>query len=208
MFDLDLGVKIAEFTVYALSIGATAWGGLKYIISPIKNFVKDIRDLTKRADNITTVMEKRVIPFIDSMTHEFSPNSGKSIKDRINRIDESMRLSELRAKQVADNIMATGIIEFNEKGEVIWANKGVIEILGMSSDELLGKGWLSAIVEEQRIHTWEEWQKNIQYGMRFQSELTIVNKKTKKQYDILVDIVAHHSLDGNTTAYYGTVVRI
>ncbi len=201
-------LTIIEIIIGLVSICGFLYGGFVWIIRPIRDLIKQTSENNKKIEKIINVLDEKVIPFMSSMTHEFSPNSGKSIKDQINRIDNATRLAELRSKLIASNLITTGAIEFDGRGEATWVNKAICELFGMSYDQMLGKGWLSAVQDEKRLEVWEDWVTNIEYGIPYEGDFTIHNKQTLEDFTVRLTVVSHKSVDGNILAYYGTVTRI
>lgn len=191
------------------SIAGFLYGGFIWIIRPIRNLVTGIKANTAKFDRMIDMLDNRVIPFIDSMTHEFSPNSGKSIKDQINRIDDATRLAELRSKLIASNLLtSTGVYECNVHGDCTWANNAFCDMLGLSQEEVLGSGWLAGIKAADRIKVWEVWQQSIAQDIPYECLYTIVNHRTREEISVRANAITHKSISGKNLGFYGTLVRV
>lgn len=205
-------LTIFEIIVAGFAILGTIYSTYRWIMVPIKNkvstFCDKIDNIFSTVDKLSKIEDEKVLPFIDSFQKEFSRNSGKSIKDQITRIDNNTRLSELRSKLVLNNLLTTGVYECDANGECIWVNKTLCEMYGMSFEEMLGKGWLSAVADDERTEVWENWLDDINYGIPHEGEYNIVNKKTGLKFKCRVSVVAHKTVDGKILGYHGTVIKI
>jgi PAS domain S-box-containing protein len=159
------------------------------------------------ASTVETI-NTEILPVIQSLSKEFSKNSGKSIMDRISRIDDNTRLAELRSKLIASNLIATGMIEFDRAGRLTWANKALINMCGVSMDELRNNGWTIIIEEEDRNHVWELWQTSLKHDIPFESEFILKNQSTNIQKAIKCTIYPHKSVEGSVLGYYGTIIEV
>ena len=198
-------INTIEIILGVGAIGGFLWGGFIWIIRPIKNLIKQSKTKSKQNDILIQALEKRIIPFIDSMTHEFSPNSGKSIKDQMNRIDDAIRLGELRSKNISNSLVTTGVYECSPTGDFTWVNNALADIFGMSKDEMLYQGWLSGVKHTERQKVWSEWHNAVNNDIPYECEYTVVNQKTRKEVLVRTSAVAHRNLDGEILGFYGTL---
>lgn len=200
---------IVQIIVALVSIMGFLYGGLIWIIRPIRKLVTGIKTNTAKFDRMIDLIDNKVIPFINSMTHEFSPNSGKSIKDQINRIDDATRLAELRSKLIASNLLtSTGVYECNVHGDCTWANNAFCDMLGLSQEDVLGSGWLAGIKVSDRLRVWEVWQQSIEEDIPYECSYTIVNHKTRNEISVRANTITHKSISGKNLGFYGTIVPI
>lgn len=190
------------------STTALLWGGWQMIIKPIKRGVLIITETRNKLDKTIAVIDNEILPFIKSMTGEFSKNSGKSIKDQITRIDQNTKLSELRIKLIATNLVTTGIFECDSDGGCVWVNKALAEMFGMEREEMMGNGWLTAIHDNERSEVWQDWNYSVNNKIPYEDEYSIYNKHTEKIFKVRVVAIANKSDTGKTLGYFGTVVRL
>lgn len=201
-FDIEMVTKFMEFAIAAVPALGLLYAGWKTVIKPIRNIFKKIEELD---DNV----KKEVLPVIHSIKKEFSENSGKSIMDRILRIDDNTRLAELRSKLIASNLLSTSILEFNKEGNLVWCNKAFTELTGLDSDNLYGRNWLMCVDEEARNHVVKLWNESIKENIPFESEFDIKNQKTHQTKSVKCQVFPHLSSkkeSGEILGYYGTIV--
>ena len=69
---------------------------------------------------------------------------------------QKLEKSETRFRNLAD-FAPVGIFETDAQGDYIFVNQKWSEIMGLSSDQALGKGWLSTLHPEEQQRVTEEW---------------------------------------------------
>lgn len=210
----------AELIVAILSIAGFIYTSWKFILLkiceyfyslyvnkikfPIINHFKKIDKMVETSE----LINNEILPVIQSLNREFSKNSGKSIMDRILRIDDNTRLSELKTKMMADNLVKTGVIEFDKFGNLTWANKAFLDFVGSDLDSMKDNGWAISIVEDDRDQVWKLWQNSIKNDIPFESEYFIKNQDNHQQIKVRCVIQPHKSMDNTILGYYGTVVTV
>ena len=206
--DLSLINQVFEFIIGTATIGGFLYGGWRMVIQPIRNILNKIEKLETSIETVNV----EVIPVIQSLSKEFSKNSGKSIMDRILRIDDNTRLAELRSKLIASNLFTTCIIEFDRIGNLIWANKAFTSLTGMDLADLSLNGWFITIVETDRSRVWTLWRHSIDSNIPFESEFTIKNQITNVEKLVKCIVMPHKSIDVSAAhpilGYYGTIVDV
>lgn len=210
---LDGVANILEIVISIITINGILYGIFhKFIKKPMTekyNYFKNTLHSTNLiTQEMQTTMQTQVVPFMKSFSDEFSTNSGKSIKDRITRIDNSLKKEELRNKLLADSLLTIGAYECNSDGDCVWANKALCDMFGMSFADMMGNGWLSAICEPDRKRVWKDWLENIQLDIPYDSVYNVCNVESGEKYSCRAHAVAHRDIKGNILGYYGTVVRI
>jgi PAS domain-containing protein len=201
MFSLEGTNKVLEFIVSAGTISGFLYVGWRMIIVPIRQMYKKLEKL-----------DLEVLPVIQSLSKEFSVNSGKSIMDRILRIDDNTRLAELRSKLIASNLITTSMLEFDKVGNLTWANKAFHNLTGLDIEQLHGNGWFVSIDEADRERVWNLWKRSIDYNIPFESEFIIKNQFTNFEKKVKCIVFPHKSMDANKEnpilGFYGTIVDI
>lgn len=213
--NLDNINQILQFITGAASVGGFLYGGWKMIVQPISRISKKIEKVETRIEKFENTVEsinKEVLPVIQSLDKEFTKNSGKSIMDRILRIDDNTRLAELRSKLIASNLMTTSMLEFDKYGSLIWANKAFINLTGLDLEQLKSNGWFVCINEEERTRVWNLWTHSIKSNMPFESEFLIKNQTTDDERSVKCIVFPHKSIDTTIDnpilGYYGTIIEI
>jgi PAS domain S-box-containing protein len=201
-------LSVLEFIIAAITVCGFLYGGFIWIIRPIKKLIADAKTNADQNTKIIKILDEKIIPFIDRMDHDFSPNSGKSMRDCIDRIDDSIRLGELRSKMISNSLVSTGTYECDADGNWTWVNNALVEMFGMSKDEMLHQGWLMGVKHTERQHVWEQWHIAIKNDIPYEAEYTVVNQKTRVESKVRVTAVAHKNLDGQVLGFYGSLLPI
>lgn len=177
------------------------------IIKPIKNIFQKIENLEKNF----LIVNDEVLPVIRSLSKEFSTNSGKSIMDRILRIDDNTRLAELRSKLIASNLMTASMLEFDKIGNLTWCNKAFIDITGVEVEKLYKRGWFMCVEEDERKHVIDLWNDSISQDIPFESQFSIKNQQTHVITNVKCQVFPHRSITNdkvNILGYYGIITQI
>lgn len=188
--------------------GGVIFSVFKWIITPMKKHFLEVRTQLKKIEELYKTVNEKMLPIINSLDKEFSVNSGKSIKDQINRIDNASRLSELRSKLIASNIISYAMIEFDIDGNYTWGNNTFLSLLGSENDELLNNNWIVGIEEDDRQKVWDSWKYAVKNRLPFQSEFNLINNKTNIVTPVRCMILPHKSQSGMVIAYYGILTKI
>jgi PAS domain S-box-containing protein len=203
---------ILEFIVAAITVAGFSipiytymikpcW--LRFVYNPIMGHISKIDKMAETVNIINT----EILPVIQSLNKEFSKNSGKSIMDRILRIDDNTRLAELRSKLIASNLVTTGMVEFDKTGQLVWANKAFLNMTGLDSESVKSNSWVISIEEDFRDKVWALWQNSIKYNIPFESEFIIKHQQTGITEDVKCTIYPHKSVDGTILGYHGTITQ-
>jgi PAS domain S-box-containing protein len=156
------------------------------------------------AKNIRHLVE--VVPKIDVIIAELTPNGGGSIKDRIRRIDESVRSMEYRHRFVQD-CLDVGVYECDKDGMSVFCNEALCELFGLSLEETLGTGWLAAIVDEDRQRTWDIWQSATRAGIPYSHSYHVINQRSNERIKVRTKAYAVKMPNGEVASYQGTIWR-
>ena len=82
------------------------------------------------------------------------------------------------------------------------------ELFGLSNEEMLSNGWLSAVDEKERANIWERWHDNIKTGIPHEVEYTVHNRRKGETFRVRSTAQGHKANDGRVLGYYGNVVRL
>lgn len=106
---------------------------------------KKIEDLTKA---------------VREVQKEVHPNGGHSMKDEIRTILSRVDTSIARFLAFNDDAEVGQFIT-DRNGRCTWVNRTFCRITGRTDSEVLGWGWLSAILDEERDSVHEEWETTV-----------------------------------------------
>lgn len=208
-FDISSWTAISELIIGVSGAAAILYG---ILIRPIKSTFRKVSDRIATLEASANCVNTRILPVIESLGVEFTKNSGKSIMDRILRIDDNTRLAELRSKLIASNLVTTSMCEFDKTGKLTWANKAFLNFTGLELSNLQDNGWFVTIDEDVRERVWNLWKYSINAGIPFESEFHIKNQINGDIKNVKCTVYPHKSVDITASnpilGYYGTFSEI
>jgi len=114
---------------------------------------------------------------------ELTSNSGKSLKDLVNKIKADVESNTdltktimCRQRWILDN-RSEPIFEADEKGNFTWVNEAFIKITKRSCYDLLGNKWKNIIAEDERDSIFNHWDRAIKEKRNFEETIVITDKK-------------------------------
>lgn len=189
-------------------MGTVLGAGALYILAEVGKWLKNRKSTTAVKTGVSEVLGsiKALESDIREIKKELTYNGGSSLKDQIN---EMKGLQEARF-YTQQNQQPTPIYNCNKIGDCTFSNTALSELFGMHYTEMLGKGWLAAIGENQvdREAVYDEWINSVKNDLPFEREYTVVNQKTKEKFRCRTKAEAQRKKDGEVMFYLGTVTKI
>lgn len=140
----------------------------------VENFTPDkVEKLASLANDIPADLSKK----LDEIGAQLRPNGGSSLADRVNEI-KIMISQEHDATRSIISLTGSAFWESNAKGECIFASRPLADMMGVSQQDVLGNGWLSAVHSEDVSRLTEEWELAIEQKRRFSSIYRFVLKNS------------------------------
>jgi PAS domain S-box-containing protein len=94
-----------------------------------------------------------------------------------------LKESESRFRQLAD-LMPEKVANTNSKGDFIYFNQGWLEYTGLTTKELIKKGWDNLIHPSEKEEYLKSWQNSLNTGRDFEMEFRYLNKKNKYRWHL------------------------
>lgn len=145
---------------------------------------------------------------IEAIRNEISPNGGKSLNDAIKRIETKVD----RMKDGLHFVIALSeepVWECDPAGECKWASPALCAMFGLSHQEMLGWGWLSAIAtQDERHKTAEAWNDAVTRMIPYTQTYTIHNRVSGERSVVEARGFPSNGDDGRAVWYYGTVNKL
>lgn len=164
-----------------------------------KRFFTFQRILTERMDK-----QDKELAFIRG---ELTFNGGGSTKDFAKNSYELAVISNMRTKHII-MINPIPMYECDKEGHCILANTALCELFGLSEQEILGNGWLSAIAPEDRQACWENYQNSIKSDIPYEWVYTVVNYKTHQRTRCKTEMTVLRDVKGKPVLFQGYVEPI
>lgn len=136
-----------------------------------------VLDITEKQN----VIDKK----LDRILGELSFNGGKSTKDFIKRVGESMIRVESRQQALFNSPEnKQGLFECDKNGMIVWINRQLCYLLGKTPQDLTGTGWFNFISKSQKQAVTDEWEICMSEGRDFIMDLDMVVGNTNKPITI------------------------
>lgn len=177
---------------------ATAIGGLTAILL----FVRRVRVAACNAGS--HLLDAFRIP--SQFRGEFGDRPAKRIADAVRTVSCSQDLAQLKV-EILHRHLGIGIFVCDPSGKCTEVNDQLCELFGLDSKEMVGFGWLSAVVEGDRMETHKAWAYAVKNDLPYRSEYTIRNARTHSELRVRARAWATKE-GGVTLGYLGYVTPV
>ena len=207
----------SSYTIVSSVIGIFGflYGGYRWIMKPINKITQLISDNnamlgvnSEKLNKALQLIDNQIKPFMDSIQKEFSPNSGKTLKDQLIRIEDSIAMNDIRIRKFTMNCHLRGIYECDEFGRCLWVNDTLADMWGKDKSEMYGSGWLSCIATEERENVWERWQFAVKNGTPYEDIYTVKNARTGEVFKVKTSTNFYRKTSEKSIIFFGIVEKI
>ena len=143
-----------------------------------------------------------LIPELKRVTAEFKPNGGNSLRDVMNRMENSLNHTEQKIRIISSSL-GIAYFEANSKGEYTFVSKKWMDITDFTFEQAVGSGWLSIVDKDMRKEMKEEWLSCIDQKREFHFN-TILNTETCKPVSIVAWPIKN--MDGSVEKFFGILL--
>ncbi|GAL82935.1 phytochrome-like protein cph1 [Sporocytophaga myxococcoides] len=163
-----------------------------------KRYMNKNKDVFWVDMNLSTVRnEKNEIQYFICITQNI---------DTRKKAEEALKQSEEQYRFLANTVPQI-FWSADEYGIVNFFNKKWIEFTGLSVEESINNGWLSAIYPEDMVSTEKEWYEAVNQGIKYEKELRLMNKEGKYKW-FLSKATPLKDAKGNIIKWFGTSMDI
>lgn len=147
----------------------------KFVIKPIWRHFKSVKEM-QRTVLETSKMTKRVFK-------EFESNGGTSLKDSVSELKNSMGevkclVQGLQGRQRASlEYSDRYLFEMSKNGEIVWANRKFLYLLGASFEDVKGFNWRNFIHVKDEAPVMSSLRVAVDQDTDFRAEFTIVDSE-------------------------------
>lgn len=216
------------FLVYGVLAGlVTAVLGLGAIAVAKKNIREELwsplnkwlfaekRERNKKIDELLTNFET-LSATVQEIRAEVKPNGGSSLKDAVNRIEETTRGIHKNADYTSaklkhlDMVSNEAIFEMDidDDGHVncILVNPTLCELINAKESEMLGRNWLTKIVQADQKRVREEWENAVETSCPIDSIQTL-KLSPRKTIQVRVQATPRSNREGVLRGFFGRIVK-
>jgi hypothetical protein len=188
-FDNSL-VHWEEVIAALIGISVFVFGLLKFL----KSFYRSVKAANK---SVTEFLD--LIPELKRVTSEFKPNGGSSLRDVLNRMENSLIHTEQKIRLIS-SCLGVAYFETDSKGQYTFVSKKWTEITDFNYDQAVGDGWLGIINKEMRKEAKEEWLSCMEQKREFHFNAILSNSDNK---DISIVAWPIKNIDGSIEKFFG-----
>lgn len=153
-------------------------------------------------------VEQDVGPTLKALKAQLMPNGGSSLHDRIKRIDERVLIMEARQK-LLDTNSAVGEFQTDEFGLCMYANSTLCDMYGLTESQMIGNGWLRAVVAEERQSVYDKWMGAVRNDFPYECRYRVrcCAEGGGETFEVQATAVAIRDSSGKIIRFYGSVEK-
>lgn len=112
---------------------------------------------------------------------QLSPNGGSSLLDSQKRIEKKQEhieyvvLMQVDRNRLLSDVLGVIETEADDKGNLVYASRGYLQLVGRTIQEVLGNGWVTCVDPKDRETVFEEWQSCVSQKREFSMDVTLVS---------------------------------
>ena len=148
------------------------------------------------------------LPVLEGFLQRWSATSGTD--SFLNHFDA------LEAKCLANEAFIDSIVRLKKEpayicdpsGECILASDSLCELFGLEHEDMLGRGWLAALANEDRDKVWDKWYASIAKRIPYDAEYPVRNQRNHSRWRVTT--IAYPVLDKTKKliCFYGELTEI
>lgn len=98
----------------------------------------------------------KAFTILTSLASEFKTNGGKSLRDRIEAINDSLD-TLVAANAVSLSLVPYAFFRADGAGNIVWVNRQFVHETQLSETDSCGLGWLNCVSPEDRDRVRDSW---------------------------------------------------
>ena len=141
---------------------------------------------------------------LNKIKYEINNNGGKSIKDLVEKINESItKLSAMNDAMLS--ISEQCIFKCSSDGRCTFANESLCELYGATQEEMMGFGWINFLLQSERDDNEKNWKRAIENDSSVSSEYTVVHGITGEKIPCYYKAAIKRDSTGKIVSILGIV---
>jgi PAS domain S-box-containing protein len=128
-------------------------------------------------------------------------------KEKQRKITEAKVIESEKRYQSLTEVSPVGIFRTNAKGDTTYVNNKWCEITGLSFKKALGKGWINALLEEDRYRLLKEWNNNVVNTKITTTEYRFVQPNGNIVW-VIGNAIPEKNINNKVIGYVGTITDI
>lgn len=111
---------------------------------------------------------------VSQIAAELKPNGGNSIRDRIDRIQDTLD-GMVTFNNVSMDLVSFPLLKADKTGHVFWVNRQFIHEAEVSETEVMGLGWLNLVSDDHREMVKSQWLSAVEDARSLNVEFEVVH---------------------------------
>lgn len=125
-------------------------------IKPVKEVEEKRVEMKASLDELSVKMSE-MDSTLKGVLAELKPNGGESVRDAINRIENKVDYGNAKLR-FRDQLTVNPTFEMDAKGNCIFANRSLCDLLDIDESDFLNRRWLSVFESEfEKSHLLQQW---------------------------------------------------
>lgn len=141
-----------------------------------------------------------------ALREHFGTDPAGTIRKILDEIKRTQGKREIHTRIIARHLNL-GIYVCAPSGQCTDCNDVCCELFGRDSREMLGFGWLEAVVPEDRQQVYEFWTYCVEHGLPYSAAYTVQHAETNERFRCRTQAFAG-VVDGVTVCWVGYVTRV
>lgn len=140
----------------------------------------------------------------NNINYHFNHNDGNSLLYKIDSLNKKLALRDAKWR-IDKDLNNDYVFECDASGQIIFASNPLCKLFGMAMTDMLGNGWMNAVVDKATV--WEKWHKALEGEYPYEDQYCIRNKQTGDHFMVEVKTITIRD-DNKIIGHYGIVKKI
>lgn len=127
------------------------------------------------ANTFQRIVNAMTVP--SDLVREFGPDPGGRVSRAIRDLVRKADMGEIE-RQIIHRHIKMGFYFCSPDGQCIQTNQYLDDLFGLPPKEMLGAGWMRAVVDHQRHLVASEWRASVRYRIPYRARYQIENQRT------------------------------
>lgn len=188
-------------------IAILAVSNIRYLHSLLLNLSNLLKQIITMVIRLNTVAKQVDYNYeaILKLNKDMKIN-GRRISSYVEELHEQNLMNTARIRILLDKYHI-GLFECDSKGECVWINQALCDLYGMEEFDMMGHGWLTAVLEEQRGVVLQEWINSIKNDIPYSWGYNIINQETGENVRVRATALTVRDDDRKPLLFCGSVER-
>lgn len=150
----------------------------------------------------------RALRFSNAIHSHFGSNAAIAIIDSLRERTREGAIREVRLTLLEESLGAGIYVCDPVNGKCLNCNTALAELFGLDISSFRDFGWLSAIVPDDRIPTYERWTACVKNSIPYECEYRVKNQRTDRVFRVVTKAYPAVLRDGTLLCYVGTCEEV